>query len=248
MPPMWRRVRRRGASGRAPRSCRRPARAGERVEEAEEEPSHRWRFAEVENHHDERAGNSRRRSTAPTTRFADIVERPCGGRRRRGGRTATSQSLPSTATQPSHAPAERPRGGCRHTPTENPRARAEDYVARANAMYREMEWAHVGREELGGTGPLPLRPRPFGTAPFISEEAVMSYPTPRYLGKNGEISAAFRPASTEPELSSAGQRIYYLATHASTRGDFGLYRVDMAPGRRVRAPTSTGRSRSPSSS
>jgi hypothetical protein len=96
-------------------------------------------------------------------------------------------------------------------------------------MYREMEWAHVGREELGGTGPLPLRPPPFGTAPFISEEAVMSYPTPRYLGKNGEISAAFRPASTEPELSSAGQRIYYLATHASTRGDFGLYRVDMAP-------------------
>jgi mannose-6-phosphate isomerase-like protein (cupin superfamily) len=57
----------------------------------------------------------------------------------------------------------------------------------------------------------------------------MSYPTPRYLGKNGEISAAFRPASTEPELSSAGQRIHHLATHASTKGDFGLYRVDMSP-------------------
>jgi mannose-6-phosphate isomerase-like protein (cupin superfamily) len=58
----------------------------------------------------------------------------------------------------------------------------------------------------------------------------MSYPTPRYRGENGDISAVFRPASTEPELiSGPGQRIHYLATHASTEGDFGLYRVDMGP-------------------
>jgi mannose-6-phosphate isomerase-like protein (cupin superfamily) len=58
----------------------------------------------------------------------------------------------------------------------------------------------------------------------------MSYPTPRYLGERGDISAVFRPASTEPELISApGQGIHYLATYASTRGDFGLYRVDMGP-------------------
>jgi mannose-6-phosphate isomerase-like protein (cupin superfamily) len=58
----------------------------------------------------------------------------------------------------------------------------------------------------------------------------MSYPTPRYLGENGDISAVFRPASTKPELvSEPGPRIHYLATHASTKGDFGLYRVDMSP-------------------
>jgi quercetin dioxygenase-like cupin family protein len=58
----------------------------------------------------------------------------------------------------------------------------------------------------------------------------MSYPTPRYLGEHGDISAVFRPASTEPELiSEPGQRIHYLATHASTKGEFGLYRVDMGP-------------------
>jgi mannose-6-phosphate isomerase-like protein (cupin superfamily) len=67
----------------------------------------------------------------------------------------------------------------------------------------------------------------------ITEEAAMSYPAPRYLGERGEISAVFRAARTEPELISAsGQRIHYLATHASTRGEFGLYRVDMS----LRAP------------
>ena len=58
----------------------------------------------------------------------------------------------------------------------------------------------------------------------------MSYPDPRYLGANGEISATFRPAETGPNLvSETGQRTHYLATHASTKGEFGLYRVDMAP-------------------
>ena len=56
----------------------------------------------------------------------------------------------------------------------------------------------------------------------------LSYPEPRYDGERGELSAAFRPAATEPELvSPAGTRTHYLATHASTRGEFGLYRVDM---------------------
>jgi mannose-6-phosphate isomerase-like protein (cupin superfamily) len=79
---------------------------------------------------------------------------------------------------------------------------------------------------LDGRGP-PLRPRPLDTLHFIGD---MSYPTPRYLGENGDISALFRLASTEPELiSESGQRIHYLATDASTRGEFGLYRVDMGP-------------------
>lgn len=58
----------------------------------------------------------------------------------------------------------------------------------------------------------------------------MSYPEPRYLGENGRVSAAFRPADTEPELSSpSGNRTHYLATHTFTGGEFGLYRVDMGP-------------------
>jgi quercetin dioxygenase-like cupin family protein len=58
----------------------------------------------------------------------------------------------------------------------------------------------------------------------------MSYPEPRYLGEHGEINAVFRPSGTEPELTSqSGNRTHYLATHASTGGEFGLYRVDMGP-------------------
>ena len=59
----------------------------------------------------------------------------------------------------------------------------------------------------------------------------MSYPHPRYLGATGEINATFRPASTAPDFVSAGSgtAFHYLATTASSDGDFGLYRVDMGP-------------------
>jgi mannose-6-phosphate isomerase-like protein (cupin superfamily) len=57
----------------------------------------------------------------------------------------------------------------------------------------------------------------------------MSYPDPRYLGDRGEISAVFRPADAEPELRKRhGGGAHYLATGASTHGQFGLYRWDMA--------------------
>ncbi|WP_367043576.1 cupin domain-containing protein [Streptomyces sp. Je 1-332] len=57
----------------------------------------------------------------------------------------------------------------------------------------------------------------------------MSYPEPRYLGEEGEINAVFRPSDQEPELVSPhGNRTHYLATHASTGGEFGLYKVDLA--------------------
>ncbi|MFD9213201.1 cupin domain-containing protein [Streptomyces sp. NPDC059544] len=56
------------------------------------------------------------------------------------------------------------------------------------------------------------------------------YPEPRYLGKEGEINAVFRPADTPPDISSeSGNRTSYLATHARTGGEYGLYRVDLAP-------------------
>jgi mannose-6-phosphate isomerase-like protein (cupin superfamily) len=45
----------------------------------------------------------------------------------------------------------------------------------------------------------------------------------------GEASAVFRPADAEPELRHRrGGGAAYLATGASTHGQFGLYRWDMA--------------------
>ena len=58
----------------------------------------------------------------------------------------------------------------------------------------------------------------------------MSYLDPRYSGDTGELSATLRPASTEADLTvGSAIAFHYLATHASTRGDYGLYRVDMGP-------------------
>jgi hypothetical protein len=68
----------------------------------------------------------------------------------------------------------------------------------------------------------------------------MSYPGPRYFGNAGEINAVYRPASAGPDfvsnpVSTAGPTVsqgtayHYLATSASTAGEFGLYRVDMGP-------------------
>jgi quercetin dioxygenase-like cupin family protein len=58
----------------------------------------------------------------------------------------------------------------------------------------------------------------------------MSYPDPRYLGENGETNAVFRPADRGPDaVSPSGDRTHYLATQATTGGEFGLYQVDLAP-------------------
>ncbi|HEY9372437.1 cupin domain-containing protein [Streptomyces sp.] len=58
----------------------------------------------------------------------------------------------------------------------------------------------------------------------------MSYPEPRYHGEKGEISASYRPAGTPAELTSRnGTQTHYLATTASTGGEFGLYKIDMTP-------------------
>lgn len=58
----------------------------------------------------------------------------------------------------------------------------------------------------------------------------MSYPDPRYQGDGGEISARYRPADQEPELTiGSGTSVRYLATGASTNGQFGLYRWDARP-------------------
>jgi mannose-6-phosphate isomerase-like protein (cupin superfamily) len=58
----------------------------------------------------------------------------------------------------------------------------------------------------------------------------MSYPAPRYLGDTGEVTATFRPDGHEPELPNpSGTAVHYLATGASTVGEFGLYRWEMGP-------------------
>ena len=58
----------------------------------------------------------------------------------------------------------------------------------------------------------------------------MSYPEPRYLSVKGELSATFRPASLPPDLTIGQQTaMRYLATGASTQGQFGLYRWDAEP-------------------
>jgi mannose-6-phosphate isomerase-like protein (cupin superfamily) len=57
----------------------------------------------------------------------------------------------------------------------------------------------------------------------------MTYPPARYSGQRGEVSATYRPASTEPDLTYAsGGTADYLATGSTTDGLFGLYRWNMA--------------------
>ncbi|TMG02736.1 MAG: cupin domain-containing protein [Chloroflexi bacterium] len=56
----------------------------------------------------------------------------------------------------------------------------------------------------------------------------MSYPEARYLDEKGEISAVYRPADKQADLQiGAITSVHYLATGASTNGDFGLYRWEM---------------------
>ena len=58
-----------------------------------------------------------------------------------------------------------------------------------------------------------------------------SYPAPRYFGEPGELSALFRPATAAPDFVAepGGTAYHYLSTNTSTDGEYGLYRVDMAP-------------------
>lgn len=58
----------------------------------------------------------------------------------------------------------------------------------------------------------------------------MSYPQPRYVGDAGEINATYRSADHQAELVyPTGGAAHYLATGASTNGQFGLYRWEMGP-------------------
>ena len=56
----------------------------------------------------------------------------------------------------------------------------------------------------------------------------MSYPDARYLGEKGEIIAVYRPVDKQADLQiGVITSVHYLATGATTNGDFGLYRWKM---------------------
>ena len=55
----------------------------------------------------------------------------------------------------------------------------------------------------------------------------MSYPPVRYPGTEGQVSARLQPASRPPDLTIGATAVHYLATTASTSGEFGLYRWEM---------------------
>ncbi len=58
----------------------------------------------------------------------------------------------------------------------------------------------------------------------------MSYPDPRYRGDEGEVSATIRPVNeASPLMIGSDTAVHYLATGASTNGQFGLYRWDAKP-------------------
>jgi mannose-6-phosphate isomerase-like protein (cupin superfamily) len=60
----------------------------------------------------------------------------------------------------------------------------------------------------------------------------VSYPPPLYLGDNGEHNAIYRAHDQAPEVNRqpSGTVIHYLATGATTDGQFGLYRWEMGAG------------------
>jgi mannose-6-phosphate isomerase-like protein (cupin superfamily) len=60
----------------------------------------------------------------------------------------------------------------------------------------------------------------------------VSYPPPLYLGDNGEHNAIYRAHDQAPDVNRqpSGTVIHYLATGATTDGQFGLYRWEMGAG------------------
>jgi mannose-6-phosphate isomerase-like protein (cupin superfamily) len=58
----------------------------------------------------------------------------------------------------------------------------------------------------------------------------LPYPPDRYDGTTGDVVASLRPDGTPAEMRRGNVAARYLATGASTDGQFGLYRWEMGPG------------------
>jgi hypothetical protein len=56
----------------------------------------------------------------------------------------------------------------------------------------------------------------------------MSYPDPKYVGSDGQVSAVLRRADQpyDLEMGTRGSQVQYLATGVTTNAEFGLYRWD----------------------
>lgn len=58
---------------------------------------------------------------------------------------------------------------------------------------------------------------------------VPAYPEPRYLKDQPEVSAWLKKDNDPPDYETSGVEYHYLANQQDTDGDYGLYRVDIAP-------------------
>ena len=58
---------------------------------------------------------------------------------------------------------------------------------------------------------------------------VPPYPEPRYRDDQPEVSAWIKRADDAPDYEMFGVKYHYLANQQATAGDYGLYRVDIAP-------------------
>jgi mannose-6-phosphate isomerase-like protein (cupin superfamily) len=58
---------------------------------------------------------------------------------------------------------------------------------------------------------------------------VPRYPPARYTAEEPEVSAWLKRADQPPDYETAGVKYHYLANQQATDGDYGLYRVDIAP-------------------
>lgn len=58
---------------------------------------------------------------------------------------------------------------------------------------------------------------------------VPPYPQPRYTKNEPEVSAWLKQADAPPDYEKPGVKFHYLANQQATDGDYGLYRVEIAP-------------------
>jgi hypothetical protein len=58
---------------------------------------------------------------------------------------------------------------------------------------------------------------------------VPPYPPPRYTKNEPEVTAWVKRSDAAPDYQTPAMKYHYLANQQATGGDYGLYRVDIAP-------------------
>jgi|GEM_PF-206267 quercetin dioxygenase-like cupin family protein len=82
-----------------------------------------------------------------------------------------------------------------------------------------------GGVEFVGGGHIGCRFRQTGLMSLV----VPPYPKARYTQDRPKISAWFKRADRQPDYQTPAVAYHYLANQQDTNGDYGLYRVDIAP-------------------